>query len=47
MKHNNFFVKLFGVSLDNIKINFYRVQNCYSYEIFVQLKRVGEAYQIN
>jgi hypothetical protein len=36
-------MKLFGAPLDNIKINFCLVQGCSSEEIFVSLKRAGQA----
>jgi hypothetical protein len=36
-------VKLFGVTLDSTKINFCFIQGCFSEEIFVSLKEVGQA----
>jgi hypothetical protein len=39
-------MKLFGVILDSIKINFYHVQGCFSWEICVPLERVGQTCQI-
>jgi hypothetical protein len=39
---NNNGLKLFDVSLNSTKINFYHVQSCSSKEIFAPLKGVGQ-----